>query len=50
VLQGKGKNMFVRFYQNKCSKFLIIFLSKNYYKRDMGYAKIMKRGHKRGPN
>ena len=25
---GEDKNMFVMFYQNKCSKFLIIFLSK----------------------
>jgi len=34
--------MFARFYQNKCSKFLIIFLSKAIVKRDMGYAKIKK--------
>jgi len=31
--------MFVRFYQNKCSKFSIIFLSKVVLKRDMGYTK-----------
>ena len=37
---GEDKNMFARFYQNKCSKFLIIFLSKFVVKRDMGYAKI----------
>ena len=37
---GEDKNMFARFYQNKCSKFLIIFLSKVVVKRDMRYAKI----------
>ena len=31
--------MFARLYQNKCSKFSIIFLSKVVVKRDMGYAK-----------
>ena len=37
---GEDKNIFARFYHNKCSKFLIIFLSKVVVKRDMGYAKI----------
>ena len=39
--------MFVRFYQNKCSKFLIIFLSKVIVKRDMGYAKYKRWTQKR---
>ena len=33
---GEDKNMFARFYQNKCSKFLIIFLSKICYKERHG--------------
>ena len=34
--------MFARFYQNKCSKFLIIFLSKVVVKRDMVMQKYKK--------
>jgi len=44
---GEDKNMFARFYQNKCSKFLIIFLSKVVVKRDMGYAKYKRWTQKR---
>jgi hypothetical protein len=47
----KDKNMFVRFCQNKCSKFLIIFLSKvcckkrhelckNIYKKEMDTKEV----------
>ena len=44
---GEDKNMFARFYQNKCSKFLIIFLSKVVVKRDTGYAKYKRWTQKR---
>ena len=44
---GEDKNMFARFYQNKCSKFLIIFLSKVLVKIDMGYAKYKRWTQKR---
>ena len=43
----KTKNMFARFYQNKCSKFSIIFLSKVVVKRDMGYTKYKRWTQKR---
>ena len=43
----EDKNMFARFYQNKCSKFLIIFLSEVVVKRDMGYAKYKRWTQKR---
>ena len=36
---GEDKNMFVRFYWNKCSKFLIIFLSKVCCKNRHGLCK-----------
>ena len=44
---GEDKNMFARFYQNKCSKFLIIFISKVVVNRDMGYAKYKRWTQKR---
>ena len=40
---GEDKNMFARLYQNKCSKFLIIFLSKVYCKKTHGLYKNIKR-------
>ena len=40
---GEDKNMFVRFYQNKCSKFLIIFLSKVCCKKRHELCKNKKR-------
>ena len=43
----EDKNMFARFYQNKCSKFSIIFLSKVVVKKDMGYAKYKRWTQKR---
>jgi len=40
---GEDKNMFARLYQNKCSKFLIIFLSKVCCKKRHGLCKNIKR-------
>ena len=40
---GEDKNMFARLYQNKCSKFLIIFLSKVCCKKRHGLCENIKR-------
>ena len=44
---GEDKNMFARLYQNKCSKFLIMFLSKVCCKKRHGLCKNIEDGHKR---